>query len=61
MEQTKKDENGREWLLNEGNDKAQGPISSLLRTENGLTTEIFVVKYTGRGLVAKRPGILSKV
>ena len=38
-----------------------GPISSLLRTENGLTTDIFVVKYTGRGLVVKRPGVLSKV
>ena len=34
---------------------------SLLRTENGLTTDIFVVKYTGRGLVVKRPGVLSKV
>ena len=33
----------------------------LLRTENGLTTDIFVVKYTGRGLVVKRPGVLSKV
>ena len=38
-----------------------GPISSLLRTENGLTTDIFVVNYTGRGLVVKRPGVLSKV
>ena len=37
------------------------PISSLLRTENGLTTDIFVVQYTGRGLVVKRPGVLSKV
>ena len=36
-------------------------MSSLLRTENGLTTEIFVVKCTGRGLVVKRPGVLSKV
>ena len=36
-------------------------MSSLLRTENGLTTDIFVVKYTGRGLVVKRPGVLSKV
>ena len=36
-------------------------ISSLLRTENSLTTDIFVVKCTGRGLVVKRPGILSKV
>ena len=36
-------------------------ISSLLRTENGLTTDICVVKYTGRGLVVKRPGVLSKV
>ena len=34
---------------------------SLLRTENGLTTDIFVVKNTGRGLVVKRPGVLSKV
>ena len=34
---------------------------SLLRTENGLTAEIFVVKYIGRGLVVKRPGVLSKV
>ena len=33
---------------------------SLLRTENGRTTDIFVVKYTGRGLVVKRPGVLSK-
>ena len=38
-----------------------GPIPSLLRTENGLNTDIFVVKYTGRGLVVKRPGVLSKV
>ena len=30
-------------------------------TENGLTTDIFVVKYTGRGLVVKQPGVLSKV
>ena len=37
-----------------------GPISSLLRTENGLTTGNFVVKCTGRGLVVKRPGVLSK-
>ena len=36
-------------------------MSSLLRTENGLTTDIFVVRYTGRGLVVKRPGVLSKV
>ena len=36
-------------------------ISSLLRTENGLTTDILVVKCTGRGLVVKRPGVLSKV
>ena len=34
---------------------------SLLRTENGLTTDFFVVKCTGRGLVVKRPGVLSKV
>ena len=34
---------------------------SLLRTKNGLTTDIFVVKFTGRGLVVKRPGVLSKV
>ena len=34
---------------------------SLLRTENGFTTDIFVVKCTGRGLVVKRPGVLSKV
>ena len=34
---------------------------SLLRTENGLTTDIFVVKCVGRGLVVKRPGVLSKV
>ena len=40
----------------------KGPISSLLlRTENGLTTDTFVVKCTGRGLVVKRPGVLSKV
>ena len=36
-------------------------ILPVLRTENGLTTDIFVVKYTGRGLVVKRPGVLSKV
>ena len=36
-------------------------IASLLRTENGLTTDIFVAKCTGRGLVVKRPGVLSKV
>ena len=35
--------------------------SSLLRTENGLTTDVFVVKCTGRGLVVKRPRVLSKV
>ena len=34
---------------------------SELRTENGLTTDIFVVECTGRGLVVKRPGVLSKV
>ena len=34
---------------------------SLLRTENGLITDIFMVKYTGRGLIVKRPGVLSKV
>ena len=27
---------------------------------NGLITDIFVVKCTGRGLVVKRPGVLSK-
>ena len=37
----------------------KGPISSLLRTENRLTTDIFVVKYTGRGLLVKRPEVLS--
>ena len=36
-------------------------ISSLLRTENGLTTDIFVVEYIGRGLVVERPRVLSKV
>ena len=36
-------------------------MSSLLRTENGLAAGIFVVKCTGRGLVVKRPGVLSKV
>ena len=36
-------------------------ISSLLRTEDGLTMDIIVVKCTGRGLVAKWPGVLSKV
>ena len=36
-------------------------MSSLLRTESGLTTDIFVVKCTRRGLVVKRPGVLSKV
>ena len=39
----------------------KGPFSSLLRTENGLTTDIFVVKYTGRGFVVKRRGVLGKV
>ena len=39
----------------------KGQFSSLLRTENGLTTDIFVVKCTGRGLVVKRLGVLSKV
>ena len=34
---------------------------SLLRTENGLTTDSFVAKCTGRGLVVKRPEVLSKV
>ena len=34
--------------------------SSLLRTENGLATDIFVVKDAGRGLVVKRRGVLSK-
>ena len=33
----------------------------LTKTENGLTTDIFVAKCTGRGLVVKRPGALSKV
>ena len=33
----------------------------VLRTRNGLTTNSFVVEYTGRGLVVKRPGVLSKV
>ena len=33
----------------------------LTKDRNGLTTDIFVVKYTGRGLVVKRPGVLSKV
>ena len=33
----------------------------LLRPANGLTTDFFVVKYTGRGLAVKRPGVLSKV
>ena len=33
----------------------------LIEDQNGLTTDIFVVKYTGRGLVAKRAGVLSKV
>ena len=33
----------------------------VLRTENGLTTDIFVAKCTRRGLVVKRPGVLSKV
>ena len=27
----------------------------LTKDRNGLTTDIFVVKYTGRGLVVKRP------
>ena len=39
---------------------SKGHSRSLLRTENSLTTDIFVVKYTGRGLVEKRPGALSK-
>ena len=30
-------------------------------TENDLTTDVFVLKCTGRGLVVKRPGVLSKV
>ena len=30
------------------------------RPEKGLTTDIFVVKCIGRGLVVKRPGVLSK-
>ena len=38
----------------------KGQFLPLLRTENGFTTDIFVVKYTGRGLVVKRPGVLSK-
>ena len=33
----------------------KGKFWSLLRTENGLTTDIFVVKCTGKGLVVKRP------
>ena len=47
--------------LRENSPVYQGPISSLPRTENGLPTDIFVVKHTGRGLVVKRPGVLSKV
>ena len=39
----------------------EGQFSSLLRTENSLTTDFFVVKYRGRDLVVKRPGVLSKV
>ena len=33
----------------------------LTKDRNSLTTDIFVVKCTGRGLVVKRPGVLSKV
>ena len=33
----------------------------LTKDRNGLTTDIFVVRYTGRGLVVKRPGVLGKV
>ena len=33
----------------------------LTKDRKRLTTDIFVVKYTGRGLVVKRPGVLSKV
>ena len=33
----------------------------ILRTETGHTTDILVVKYTRRGLVVKRLGVLSKV
>ena len=33
----------------------------LTKDRNGLATDIFVVKYTGRGLVVKLPGVLSKV
>ena len=32
----------------------------LTEDRNGLTTDIFVVKYTGRGLVVKQLGVLSK-
>ena len=33
----------------------------LTKDRNGLTTDIFVVEFTGRGLVVKRLGVLSKV
>ena len=33
----------------------------LSKDQNSLTTDIVVVKCTGRGLVVKRPGVLSKV
>ena len=33
----------------------------LLRSQNGLTQDVFVVNCTGGGGVVKRPGVLSKV
>ena len=37
------------------------PNFVLTKDRKRLTTDIFVVKYTGRDLVVKRPGVLSKV
>ena len=41
--------------------KDQGKSKPQGMEDQGLTTDNFVVKYTGRGLVVKRPGVLSKV
>ena len=42
------------------NKKKAEECTPKLRTENGLTPDIFAVRYTGRGLVVKRLGVLSE-
>ena len=44
-----------------GHVKKRQKVSKIFSTFFGLTTDIFVAKFTRRGLVVKRPGVLSKV